>query len=132
MNTPDIEQLNESFSLDSGDTSLRFRAGDTETARSELKQAIELFDKNNEKIVNIEKAEILRSVAESYKSIGDISLSREIYKRAIEAGIENPNSRPRAEDLSATCCSMAFNNVDPGAELLARIKEIKTNLSDPW
>jgi glucose-6-phosphate 1-epimerase len=27
MNTPDIEQLNENFSLDSGDTSLRFRAG---------------------------------------------------------------------------------------------------------
>jgi hypothetical protein len=64
--------------------------------------------------------------------MGNISRAIELYKRTIEAGIENPNSRPRAEDLSATCCSMALHNVKPDAELLSRISQIRDGLGDPW
>ena len=31
----------------------------------------------------------------------------DVYRRALEEGVGNPNSRPRAEDLVATCLSMA-------------------------
>ncbi len=111
---------------------IRFLADDKDRANEDLKKSLEMFDENHEKIINIDKAGILRSIAEAYRKTGDITLSRNIYERAIDAGIENPNSRPRAEDLSATCCSMALNKVKPDAELLIKIKKIEGALSDPW
>ncbi len=111
---------------------LRFRSGDEERARTEIQDALDMFDANREKIINIYRAGILRSIAESYQAMGDIKKALDLYKRALEAGIENPNSRPRAEDLTATCCSMALRAVEPGAELLHRIREIRDGLGDPW
>jgi hypothetical protein len=64
--------------------------------------------------------------------MGDTAAALAVYKQAVEAGMENPNSRPRAEDLAATCCSMAVHAVQPDAELFARIREICAGLSDPW
>jgi hypothetical protein len=55
-----------------------------------------------------------------------------VYKQAAEAAVENPNSRPRAEDLSAICLSMAKRTVEPDAALWARIREIKSALGEPW
>ena len=55
-----------------------------------------------------------------------------VYRTAIEAGSENVNARPRAEDLSATCRSMARYDVEPDAELWARIEGIENGLTDPW
>lgn len=111
---------------------LHFRAGDEEQARIDVQGALNMFEASRKKIVNIYRAQILRSIAEAYKVIGDTIVARDIYKRALEAGIENPNSRPRAEDLMATCCSMALNAVEPDAELLNRIREIRDGLGDPW
>lgn len=111
---------------------LRFRAGDRDRAREEIKDAFDLFNTNREKIINIHRAGILRSIAECYQTMGDKTKALGLYKRALEAGIENPNSRPRAEDLTATCCSMALYSVEPGAELMKRIHEIRDGLGDPW
>jgi tetratricopeptide (TPR) repeat protein len=111
---------------------LLFRAGDEEQARIGARDALNIFDANREKIVNIYRAEVLRSVAEAHQAMGETDIARGLYKRAIEAGIENPNSRPRAEDLTATCCSMALHAVEPGAKLLSRIREIRDGLGDPW
>ncbi len=107
-------------------------SGDRETSKSEIKEALDMYNDNLEQIVNIDKAGVLRPIAEAYIAAGDITNSHNTYKQALEAGIENPNSRPRAEDLSATCRSMALSNVKPEQELLIRINEIKENLSDPW
>lgn len=107
-------------------------SGDPNTAKSELKEALDIYNNNSNQIVNIDKADVLRPIAEAYITAKDTALSNNIYKQAIEAGIENPNSRPRAEDLSATCCSMALNKFEPGRELFSRIKEVQENLSDPW
>lgn len=109
-----------------------FLAGDIDGANKELKKSLDMFDKNQEKIVNIDKAGILRSIAEACQKTVDTTSSRNIYERAIDAGIENPNSLPRAEDLSATCCSMALHKIEPGEELLNKIKKIESALSDPW
>ncbi len=111
----------------------RYRAGDEKKARADLGQALVVFDAAREKfIVNIEQAGALRSVAEAYQSTGDAATALAVYKRAVEAGVENPNSRPRAEDLSATCCSMALKGVEPDDALWTRIRQIRSALGEPW
>ena len=111
---------------------LRFRAGDRQKARTEADALLALFASQRDKIVNIYRAGALRPLAEAYQSMGDTATALTVYKRVVEEGVENPNSRPRAEDLSATCCSMALHGVEPDAELWTRILQIKEELGDPW
>jgi hypothetical protein len=111
---------------------LRFRAGDEQRARSDADDLRSLFDTEGKKIVNIYRAGALRPLAETYQVMGETAVTLAVYKQAVEAGVENPNSRPRAEDLAATCCSLAVHAVEPDAELMARIREIRAGLGDPW
>ena len=111
---------------------LRFRAGDGQKARTDADALLALFDSQRDKIVNIYRAGALRPLAEAYQSMGETAAALAVYKLAVEEGVENPNSRPRAEDLSATCCSMALHSIKPDAELWTRILQIKEGLGDPW
>ena len=111
---------------------LRFRCGDEETARTQVREALDAYDAESETILDIDKAGILCPIAEAYHTMGEDVTSLAVYQRAIEAGMENPNSRPRAEDLAATCCSMAVHGAEPDAELMKRIGEIRDGLGDPW
>lgn len=111
---------------------LRHRAGETEKARAELTAALALFDADHDKIVNIYRAGILRPVAEAYQSIGDTQTALKLYKRVVEEGIANPNSRPRAEALSATCASLALHEVELDGELQSRLQQVRDGLSAPW
>lgn len=111
---------------------LRFRAGDRQKARTDADALLALFDSQRDKIVNIYRARALRPLAEAYQSMGDTATALAVYKQAVNEGVENPNSRPRAEDLSATCCSMALHGVEPDAELWTRIRQINDGLGDPW
>jgi tetratricopeptide (TPR) repeat protein len=111
---------------------LRFRAGDVEKARTDADEALALFNAQRDKIVNIYRAGALRPLAEAYQAMGDTEAALSVYKQAVEEGVENPNSRPRAEDLSATCCSMALYAVEPDVELWERIRGIHHGLGDPW
>ncbi len=111
---------------------LRFRAGDQEAARRDVAAALDTFKAERQKIVDIYRAGALRAIAEAYDSIGDAVSALAVYKMAIAAGVENPNSRPRAEDLSATCTSMAVHAVEPDADLRARIAGIRAGLGHPW
>jgi pentatricopeptide repeat protein len=111
---------------------LRFRAGDEAGARAEAERALALFDAKRDTIANIYRARALRPIAEAYCAMGDTAAAFDLYKRAVEAGMENPNSRPRAEDLVATCCSLALHAMEPDAVLASRIREIQAGLGDPW
>lgn len=111
---------------------LRFLAGDLQKARTDADAMLALFNSQRNKIVNIYRAGALRPLAEAYQSMGDTATALAVYKRAVDEGVENPNSRPRAEDLSATCCSMALHGVEPDAELWTRIRQINDTLGDPW
>ena len=91
-----------------------------------------MFAAKREEIVDIYRAGALRTIAETYQAMGETAAASKTYKQAIEAGIENPNSRPRAEDLSATLCSMAVHGVEPDAGLWTRITDIEAGLGDPW
>ena len=111
---------------------LRFRAGDRDVARAELLAEEMLFNEKQSEILNMDRADTLIQVAEAFYVMGDSTSSQAIYKQAVETAIENPNSRPCAEDLSAICLSMALNKVEPDEALWNRIKEIQSNLGDPW
>jgi tetratricopeptide (TPR) repeat protein len=106
--------------------------GAAEKAIECLRSAQQMYEAEREKIWNFERSTALRPIAEAQTRLGDRSGALATYRRAIEEGAENPNARPRAEDLAATCCSMARVGLEPDAELLARIREIRSGLADPW
>jgi hypothetical protein len=64
--------------------------------------------------------------------MGDTAQSLEFYRQAVIQGQVNPNSRPRAEDLTRICCSMALQSVEPTAELWSALNEMKAGLGEPW
>jgi hypothetical protein len=64
--------------------------------------------------------------------MGDGAAAVAVYKRCVEEGVANPNSRPRADDLAATCCSMALHGVEPDAALWSRLIQVEGKLGDPW
>lgn len=111
---------------------VRFRAGDEDGARQELDRARVAYDEEAPRIVDIYRARCLRALAESYVAVGDRLRALESYARAVEAGVVNPNSRPRADDLVATCCSLARHEIDPGEALMKRLGEIRASLGEPW
>lgn len=110
----------------------RFLAGDEAGAYADAQAALDLFNSSRETIVNIYRAEVIRPLAEAYHAMGEPAKALDLYKQAVEAGMENPNSRPRAEDLAATCCSMALHAFEPDTALWDRIREIRDCLGDPW
>lgn len=111
---------------------LQFRAGNEQKARINADSLRTFFNSQKSKIMNIYRAGTLRPLAEAYQSMGNTTAALEVYKRVIEEGVENPNSRPRAEDLSATCISMALHRLEPDFELWTRIHQINKELGDPW
>ena len=111
---------------------MRGRAGDLDLARKEIADALALYERDQRTIADVFRAGVLRPVAEACQSMGETQTARSIYAQAIEAGALNPNSRPRAQDLVSTCCSMARHGVPPEEALQARLKAIAEALGDPW
>lgn len=111
---------------------LRHRAGDAAGARAMIDAARDVFEVEHQLIVDIYRADALRPLAEAYHAMGDTPTALAIYAAAFEAGVDNPNSWPRAEDLSATCLSMASVGVAPTPELSARIAALRAQLLPPW
>jgi hypothetical protein len=73
-----------------------------------LEAALARYDAERDQIVNIYRATALRALAEALQTMGDGARSLAVYRRAVEEGNGNPNSRPRADDLTTTACSMAL------------------------
>jgi hypothetical protein len=110
----------------------RIRMGDANAARAELQRLRAEFEPRAETIQNFLRAASWRSLAEGYQLLGDTNDVGRCYAAALDAGALNPNARPRAEDLSATCVSMAVSGFMPSTELLLRIEHIRAGLADPW
>jgi hypothetical protein len=108
------------------------RAGNGEEAKRLAAKAIEVFDAKRETIFDIYRAGALRPVAEAYAAMAEQETAASIYRRAIEEGFGNPNARPRALDLSATCLSMASSGTLPDEATAKRLREIRGLLGDPW
>lgn len=110
----------------------RFRMGDADSARSELRALRAAYNAQSDLIVNLRRAASLRALAEGFLLLGDSDDAVESYKAALDAGAINPNARPRAEDLSATCVSMAMSGFQPSPEFMLRIDNLRAGLVDPW
>ncbi len=111
---------------------LRWRAGDAGAARAEADEALAQFEAEREQILGTERADALRPLVETCHALGDREGALKVCRRAVELGVANPNSRPRAEDLAATCCSLARIGLQPDAALRARLLEIRDTLGPPW
>lgn len=111
---------------------LRFRAGDAEGARTIATDALAFYKSERERMINIDRADALRPLAEATSRIVGKAEALEVFRLAIEEGMENPNSRPRAEDVALTCASMARADVEPDAALTARLAAIVAGLGAPW
>jgi tetratricopeptide (TPR) repeat protein len=111
---------------------VRHEAGERDKARSMVDDALAKYDAARDEIVDIRRAGALRPIAEAYRALGLVPESLTVYRKAVEEGAKNPNSRPRADDLCETCCSMALHEVPPDASLKARLDEIAAALGPPW
>ncbi|HEX6882348.1 MAG TPA: hypothetical protein VF530_03145 [Planctomycetota bacterium] len=112
--------------------SLRHSVGDAAGARAELAEAAARYEAERANIVEIYRAGALRPLAEAALALGDGAGALTFYRRALEEGALNANARPRAEDLVATCLSMARLGVTPDPELWQRILAIRAGLVAPW
>jgi pentatricopeptide repeat protein len=113
-------------------TILRYRSGDHDIARTHADTLLTYFKEQGDMIVDIWRAGALRPLAEAYQKMGDTDSALAVYHMVIEEGCKNPNSRPRAEDLCATCISMALSETKPNSQLMTRIYEIYQCLGQPW
>lgn len=110
----------------------RGKVGETTRARKALVAAAARYYESVDRIVDIFRAGVLRELAVAYARIGDPAESLRLFRAAVEAGQQNPNSRPRAEDFAATCAAMAIEAIEPDAALLARLEQIQKGLGNPW
>lgn len=111
---------------------LRHTCGDREKARKEADAARATYEQQRPEITDIYRAGMLRPLAEAYVAMGEPGVALEVYRRAVEEGVGNPNSRPRAEDLAATLLSLARYGLRPDDELSARIYQVFDALGAPW
>ncbi len=101
-------------------------------AHALLSEAMTLYGKLEPKIVSIYRGQALRPIAESYVKLGAEDAAVAIYQRALTEALVNPNSRPRAEDLVATCASIVESGLTPPRSLLRSVAQVRQNLGAPW
>lgn len=110
----------------------RLRTGDPAGASAQLDALHAAYRARRGEIVDLRRATSLRALAEGYARAGARAQALECWAEALEEGVGNPNSRPRAEDLCATCVSMATCGIEPTPQMQRRIDEIRAALGDPW
>ena len=110
----------------------RIRMGDEQSARLLLQRFYKEYSTRREGIVNLRRATSLRALAEGFCELGDRDDAIACYTWALEEGTINPNARPRAEDLVATCISMAEYGISLTPDLKNRIDTIRSSLTYPW
>ncbi|MDF1799347.1 MAG: hypothetical protein P1V81_09245 [Planctomycetota bacterium] len=108
------------------------RAGRVEQARALVVRGLARFEAESPRIADIFQAETLRPFAEVLFLMGDREAARELFARVLEVGRQNPNGRPRAEDLAETCRSMARVGCEPTPELWSALVECYAELGAPW
>jgi hypothetical protein len=101
-------------------------------ARAELEAALRSWHEERDAIVDIYRAGTLRPLAFACYTIGDPEQAEQLLALALEEGQVNPNSRPRCDDLVATCVALATRGIDPAPATWERLREIRRGLGNPW
>ena len=111
---------------------LTFEVGDAERAKADAVLALGRYHELRSGIVNIYRAKTLRPLMLAQFRLGDRTGATDLLALVLEEGMENPNSRPRCDDLVDTCVALAVAGCEPPAPTLARIREIAQGLGEPW
>lgn len=111
---------------------LRHAAGDPVRARELLDREVAAYAARRGEINDIDRCDVVLALAEAFHLAGHESEALRHYRTALEESLTNPNSRPRAEDLAAICCSMARCDVEPDEALRARLVQVCDGLGNPW
>ena len=111
---------------------LMFVVGEVARARAAAEQALQEWHRDREQIIDIFRAESLRPLALAWFTMGEPDLGHDLLAQVIEEGMENPNSRPRCDDLVETLVAMAKAGIEPRPALTQRIREIVAGLGEPW
>ena len=101
-------------------------------ARPLIVTAVKAYKDAPTAMVDIDRADYLRPLAEALARLGDPDEARAVWTLALEAGAVNPNARPRAEDLCLTCLSMTRAGVRPSDEMNRTVESIRSGLKAPW
>jgi tetratricopeptide (TPR) repeat protein len=101
-------------------------------ARPLVVTAVRVYKDAPTAMVDIDRADYLRPLAEALAALGDAEEARSVWALALEAGAVNPNARPRAEDLCLTCLSMARAGVCPSDAMTRTMQSIQVGLKAPW
>ena len=125
-------QLEYRLPIESRLGALQYHCGEKKEALSNLSNLCDLYRSRGHEIINIFRTESLLPLAEAYSAVGKKDHASKIYAWAVDASVENVNSCPRAEDLSAICVSMALNEFEPDAMLWSEINTHKSQLGTPW
>lgn len=107
---------------------LRFLCGDKEKAKEQLDEALSLFNEHVNNIRDYKRAKALREVAFSYQTMKEQKKAYQVYKKAVNQGFINPNIKPRTDDLTATCVSMALSGINPDQNLWKLMTDVKKQL----
>ncbi|NBV63126.1 MAG: hypothetical protein EBR71_01365 [Planctomycetes bacterium] len=110
----------------------RARHGDASGAREMLGDMLKRYEQSPTAMVDIERADYLRALAEALHDLGDREAAMHAWTLALEAGSVNPNARPRAEDLCLTMLSMVRSSAEPTDGMRARMTDIQSGLKAPW
>lgn len=111
---------------------MRHGAGQTEEALATLREAVAAYDEAREGIVSIWRGRSLRPLAEAFHAVGSPASAAELYERALVEAVVNPNSRPRLEDLVATCNSIVASGLDAPVSLRKALARTRAALGAPW
>jgi hypothetical protein len=111
---------------------LQFRLGETSAADEQLHAALELYKASRSRVVDIARASALRALAEAAYVMMQHDQAFQLWMKAFDEGVANPNSRPRADDLVATCCSILRTGAVPTPSILERAERIAAALGEPW
>lgn len=111
---------------------LAFAVGDVDRAKADAVLALARYHELRDGIVNIYRAKTLRPLMLAQFRLGDRATAADLLSLVLEEGMENPNSRPRCDDLVDTCVALAIAGFEPPAAQLGRIREIAQGLGDPW
>jgi hypothetical protein len=111
---------------------LRGRAGEVAEARADAEAALAIYHRERDNIVDIDRAETIRPLAIAWHALGEATTADGLLALSLEEAIENPNSRPRADDFVDTAVAMARHRIEPSPALLIRMREICEGLGNPW
>ena len=110
----------------------RHAAGQPAKALAILREAASMYDEKRASIVSIWRGRSLRPLAEAFMAAGSQASAIELYERALVEAVENPNSRPRLEDLVLTCNSIVASGVVAPESLRKALMRTKAALGSPW